>query len=378
MAATMMQSVQGFVPHWRTARSSTLSFRDRLVEEETVTDVTTQGDRPSTGGGAAVAAAAVLKPPIAAVMDLNLIKSVYRSQAMMVGFATLSAYLVGGSLQSWGVPTVETWIIGIAATWPMIALGRMVEVSSERDASHANFSTTNMVVSLFGRRGATTTLQVVVASLGMSLVTACAEETVFRGLLPAAIISATHSLPLAWTGQALLFGLGHYHKQSSNGENRIVVSLQALNGLLYGLVYYYGGLPACILTHTLYDMHVLVESWHSVNERIDYTETESNVVLTKREEEEILQIQEESGCLTSEMLAFCRRFFYAFDYDRKGTLSLTDVQRAVSYAFLQDTVVPTQEQVHAMFDSMVSKDRLNLPQFLRLLFALRSQAYEQS
>lgn len=125
-------------------------------------------------------------------------------------------------------------------------------------------------------------------------------------------------------------------------------------------------------------MHVLVETWHLTNNQIDWAE--DTHPLAPEDIEGIRQIKEESGgALTVETLSFCRRFFYAFDYERLGTLSLSDVQRAVSYAFLQDEAVPTEDDVRRMFNAILSRrterggDRLRLAEFLRLLFSLRSQ-----
>ena len=90
--------------------------------------------------------------------------------------------------------------------------------------------------------------------------------------------------------------------------------------------------------------------------------------------------------MASETLDLGRRFLYAFDYDHHGSLSLSNVKKAVSYAFLQDDSSPeppSDGQTTATFQqliqrrqvvSMTMKERLSLSEFLRLLYTLKSKA----
>jgi membrane protease YdiL (CAAX protease family) len=284
---------------------------------------------------------------------------------------------------------------GVLATIPMVTLVNTVEKSDRRDASHVNFSTTNMVISLFGRRRtaddptATSSSLVMALSAAIALSTGLAEEMVFRGYIPTAIVGLTHSLPLALVGQAALFSLGHISPRSTTGENKVVGSLQFVNGLWYGLVYLVAGgdvLP-CIIAHILYDMHVFCETWMTINRQMDYTKEAFQKKLDPSEELAIQKIQQKGGpSLNTETLDFARRFFYAFDYDHKGSLSLQDVQRAVSYAFLQDKTVPPPIKVEEMFDKVLETrqpahstyfppDRMIVSEFLRVLLALKSQSW---
>lgn len=132
-----------------------------------------------------------------------------------------------------------------------------------------------------------------------------------------------------------------------------------------------------------------METWMSINTQMDYTEKACLAKVPKPDELEISQIQKEAGPnLNEKTLDFTRRFFYAFDYEHKGSLSQADVQRAVSYAFLQDDVQPTQKRVDKLFHGVLKRrarlgladegnediqNRLRLPDFLRLLFVLKGK-----
>lgn len=216
----------------------------------------------------------------------------------------------------------------------------------------------------------------------VSLLSGLSEEIVFRGALPAAIFGLSHSIPLTLAVQALLFGHAHISPQASRGENQVMCGLHTIHGLWYGLAYLMlgGDVLPCIVAHALHDIHVFMKTWDEVNDQMDYTEGAVLEKLSPADEEAIRLIKEEAGpSLTAETLAYARRFFFAFDYEHQGSLSEADVQRAVSFAFLQDQVQPSQERVHKLFrkilgrrDSPGPADRLQIAEFLRLLFLLKA------
>jgi hypothetical protein len=389
--------------------SSSLFYRDREESEEALTDNLASPSRKEEKASSSKDNENGVSMP--------LIRAIWYNEAVIFLFATAiwaGASLFGGGNTAmtlanlhWSpgsfVPLFE-WhftpmrvLEGIAATIPMISLGLLVEHSDNRDASHVNFSTTNMVISLFGRRRTaeepllTSMHQMMGLSAAIALSTAISEEMVFRAYIPAAILGVSHSLPLALVGQAVLFGLGHLSPRSTLGENKVVVGLQLLNGLWYGLVYLWtgGDILPCIIAHILYDMHVFCGTWSAINNQMDYTQHAFQERLVDSEEREIQKIQQQAGpSLNKDTLSFARRFFYAFDCEHKGSLSLPDVQRAVSYAFLQDKVVPEPAQVSQVFakvldtrktscDRDVPPERLSVSEFLRVLFALKSQAWAQ-
>ena len=145
-----------------------------------------------------------------------------------------------------------------------------------------------------------------------------------------------------------------------------------------------GDILPCIVAHMLYDMHVLCETWTVINHQMDYTQEACRNTLRVEEELAIQQIQKEAGpTLNGEMLSFVRRFFFAFDYKHRGSLSLHDVQRAVTYAFLNEKTTPEPETIKNTFDEIIQSrdrsveeddktERLELSEFLNLLFALKS------
>ena len=138
-----------------------------------------------------------------------------------------------------------------------------------------------------------------------------------------------------------------------------------------------------------------------MNEQMDWTEAAQQSFSSFLSPEEVRamdELKKQAGkALTPEALEGCCRFFYAFDMERRRSLSLDDAQRAVSYAFFQDAhhLQPSQEAVSQAFAQALKKrkrgenetpgavqgseesQRLNLPEFLRLLFQLRAQVYGQ-
>jgi hypothetical protein len=264
-----------------------------------------------------------------------------------------------------------------------------------------------MVMTLFGRRkhnhpptshliggyqtlhAETPMLFALLFSTAIAIATGVSEEIIFRGLIPTAVVHLTHSIPLALIGQGILFGVGHQSPAATRGENKVISAMQTVSGTWYGVVYLLAGgdiLP-CIIAHALYDTHILMGTWMKINDQMDYTETAVLRRLTKMDEKEIRKIKLEVGSsLSAETLAFLRRFFYAFDYDHAGSLSRSDVQRAISYAFLRDTEQPTEERVNQLFDRLIGNrdeiatgdvaSRLMLPEFLRMILFIRANPYK--
>lgn len=413
-----------YLPQTILNRVAPLYFRDRDAEDEAFTTIVANKEQiptsPVPDGASSVSTLRTSKSGV----SFQLIRAICFSQAVMLFVATVAAagmlFLSGNpvdlSLLHWNGAASFTsfWdfsvspvrvVQGIVATLPMIAFGSMVENSEQRGSSQVNFSTINMVVSLFGKRknkhtkngnaigdtsGTTSTSTVLVLSCLVAMCTAISEEVLFRGYLPTAIWSQSNSVLLALLGQASLFGLGHVHKNSTLIENKVVSGLQFVNGLWQGIVYLItGDLLPCIIAHALYDMHVFVETWKQINDQMDWTALAVIKSLADNEEVEIRQLQKEIGTekLSDETLAFCRRFFYAFDNEHRGSLSLRDVQRAITYAFLRDKIVPSEEQVRQAFfmvlenrgaESEGPEQRLRLPDFLKLLLAFKAQAQAQA
>ena len=330
------------------------------------------------------------------------------------------------SLLDW---RVTPWRLaeGVLATAPLISMGDMVEDSEHRSASALKISVTHTVMALFGRRRqrqnsksmvdqqqqmskqdnilstlstTTDTAQVVLFGIAIAMVSAVSEELIFRGLLPILLVSCTNSVGLALLGQALIFGIGQIRRDSSVTENGVFSLMQVMNGLWYGGVYLTTGgdiLPV-LVAHLLYECHVVVGTWKVVNDQMDYTERVSAKTLSTEEELDSGRILTEAGgSLSTETFQIGRRFFYAFDSEHQGTLSLADVKRAVAYAFLQDDIQPSDARAKEVFHQMMelrqshagtarvsveneggnsAEERLSLSEFLNLLFALKSTAWK--
>ncbi len=319
--------------------------------------------------------------------NLHMIEGLCKSQLLLLCATTAIALLgtQGNLLQAvtWSDartdPFLTQVLAGILAALPMIAISHAIENSSRRDAHYVNFSTTNMAITLFGRRHTpsqprevtTSTASVIAMSLGLVLVTSIAEEVVFRGYVPTLIHHYSHSLPIALIGQGVLFGLGHAHPHSRPEENRFVVGLQTANGLLHGIVCAAtGSLIPCIVSHCLYDWHVLASTWHHVNNQMDWTE---EMTAERNDEAAIF-----ADRLSEETRIFLQRFYYAFDSQHAKSLSLSDVQRAIAYAFSQDKCTPDTSTVASVFAELSNADgRLTFSSFVQLLFTLRSQMKRQ-
>eukprot|EP00529_Nitzschia_sp_RCC80_P019101 CAMPEP_0113467986 /NCGR_PEP_ID=MMETSP0014_2-20120614/15104_1 /TAXON_ID=2857 /ORGANISM="Nitzschia sp." /LENGTH=504 /DNA_ID=CAMNT_0000360325 /DNA_START=1052 /DNA_END=2566 /DNA_ORIENTATION=- /assembly_acc=CAM_ASM_000159 len=272
---------------------------------------------------------------------------------------------------------------GILAAMPMIALSHRVETSEQRDAMEVNFSTVNMVLSLFGRRKSkgqdrdptgSDPSEVMALSCGVGVATGVSEEIIFRGLLPSFIYSLSHSTPVAMAGQAALFATGHLSPHAKPDENRLVGLLQFANGLWYGIVYVAlgGDLLPCIIAHMLYDVHTLCGTYQKSNDQMDYTEQASRSKSPEWEQRAIEQMQQDAKMLGSDTVEFARRFFFAFDEEKVGSLSRNDVQKAICYAFLQDEVIPDKNRIDELFDQLERNDRMSFPHFLKMLLVLRS------
>ena len=435
-------SSQGLFDHCpattRSRRGHPLMYRDRDATEEAVTGFSRRSNRHSSSSINALQnpmtqAQSSFGEITKSAVNLPLVRSICRSQlvafAATFTLASLAFFLshagpvdLSSIHWNWGIEyqsllnwKVTPWRLleGVLGTIPLIAMGGMVENSASRKASHISFSVTNTVISLFGRRrkpeqagessvgprksneSTSSTFQVALFSIGISTISALTQELVYRGLVPVVIVAWTHSVPLALVGQAVLYGLGQVHANSSFDENSVFSAMHVSTGLWYGALYLAAGgdiLPV-ILAHILYDSHVFVEAWARINHQMEWCEKASPQKLSAEDEQDLENIRQEAGgSLAPETLGFCRRFFYAFDYDHQGSLSLPDVQRAVAYAFLHDSDVPSQAKVETAFIEMVHhrcakktnnseeradeekpEERLSLPEFLRLLFALKSK-----
>jgi len=348
-------------------------------------------------------------------LSIPLINYICVNQTLLLLFASLAAILVScfsenpfeissfhwndvkefHSLFDWQ-PSMFRLIQGFLASIPMITVGHAIHISDNPGASRLNFTTTNMVLCLFGRRksvlnpDASAYIPVLVLSTLIAISSGISEEIIFRGYIPTAISTTTQSIPLSLLGQAVLFASGHLSRNAKPGENKLSWSLQFLNGIWYGVLYLMtgGDILPCIIAHILYDMYTLCETWTRVNDQLDYSNKCSSECTGEEEEKATKQLQLKTGItFATETIHFARNLFYAFDINHAGSLSLHDCQRAVSYAFLNDVIEPETDIVKNLFERVIEQrhnegdslefyDRLDFVEFFYLLFILRSRSRE--
>lgn len=314
-----------------------------------------------------------------------------------------------------------TILLAVGSVLGMVGVEKIVDSVAQRPASRIHFGTSNLVVTLFGRRArrdkgscamndppfsssavpTTSTTTALWHTLLLAGGTSATQETIFRWLIPALLFQFTHSVGMALVGQALLFGLYHVSPVSlQEKENQVLVAMQTVNGLVYaGLLVASGGsLWSCILAHMLYDLHVMTSSWHAVNDQIDWAQDHTDIekeLLSSNDAKVLAALQEHSrGALTPENMQVLHRFFYAFDTDHQGYLSLQDVHKAISYSFWTMETEPSEAHVDSLFSAILAErpsdseagtgkqpeqpsDRLSWVEFVRLLVSLRAYARRQ-
>jgi len=218
------------------------------------------------------------------------------------------------------------------------------------------------------------------------------------------------TLPVAAAIQAVLYGLGHIHPRSGVAENGLVVAVATVNAVWLTAVMMMAAsddgssslwlsLIPCIVAHFLYDMHVLAQTWHSVNAQLDWIEENNSNMWNNDNDNDSTsrqRRQQQQVSPDNTTLAICRRFFYAFDSQHCHSLSETDVQRAVEFAFLNPNSTaafvhhhhsPTTQQIKEQFYALCknnsddSRDgccRIELAEFVQLLSTLRKQALKEA
>ena len=280
---------------------------------------------------------------------------------------------------------------GFLGSLPLIALGSSIERSDKREFATVNFSTIFMVMTLFGRRmkpddeflpprlrgqpmPVTSTVEVFLKALGISALTGLCEELVFRRIVAGLIFHyAGGDVVSALLGQAILFGLGH-GAGGSTSENGIVISLQAINGLWFGLLFLVSGgdIVVCMIAHAIYDLQTFFFTWLSSNDQIEYACAK---YLEPFDPATAKQLQGMRA--PKEVVDKCKKLFYTFDaYDKKDeALSLSEVRKGIAYLAIEtSTRAPPQSEIDEAFFRLVSpgSNKLTFPQFLALFVSLTS------
>lgn len=284
-------------------------------------------------------------------------------------------------------------LLGVAASVPVVAFGKVIENSDNRRFANINFSTITMVFTLFGRRKAppdvfrpsdlkgkryptTATAEALLQSFVLSTVTGICEETVFRMEVPGLLNHNLGGFPvLPLVGQAFLFALGHSQPGTSISENGIVIGLQLINGSWFGLVYLLtgGDLIVCMVAHAVYDFVVFFNTWLDSNGQIEYAEKMWSSPLPPDIQSDVDNILRTNAKVDPKIFNMIKRLFYIFDFDKNKALSKSEVRKGFSYLALERAgSPPPQDQVDALFDKYTSvddKSRLTFADFLRLYTA---------
>lgn len=263
---------------------------------------------------------------------------------------------------------------------PIIAFGNFIEKSDDRRFATTNFSTLYMIITLFGLRTRSqsddklkgekfnvldrlesmrSTIDVAFLSMGISCVTGFCEEIMFRGFIPHMLMSSIsfQDPALACAGQASLFALGHTSPVTSSQENKIVASMQFVNGLWMGFLYLLtgGDIVPCIISHALYDFQVFFFSWLAANDQIEYSDKKCMEPIPPDSIAEVKKMKRQfRNSISDSTFDNCKKVFYLFDEDKNGFISRSEAQRGVSYLEAEGHLIaPSRKTVDSIFDTSI-------------------------
>jgi hypothetical protein len=248
-----------------------------------------------------------------------------------------------------------------------------------------------MVMTLFGRRTVppnlppaiksqfptTKTSDVLFQSFLLSTTTGFCEESVFRRLLPAQIalkLGTTNPI-IPYLISSVIFGLGHVQPNNKPVENGVLLGLQTINGLGFGLIYLLtrGDLVACIIAHAAYDFVTFFNTWRTANDQIEYAQSMASKPLSPEIEKEARKAYPQ---IDASLFQILKSLFYIFDFDKNESLSLSEVRKGIAYLNIDRSVPPPpQEAIDRAFESAIKArdydgppSRLTFPDFLRLVY----------
>jgi len=347
-------------------------------------------------------------------INIPVILALLANQAIVLvgvsGLSLLALFLTDGFSTLTQLPEVFHWagsdkslelsvsypqvLWGVAGALPSIFIGSQFEKSDKRAFANTNFSTILMVMTIFGRRNAppkefipeqyrgitfptSSTFRVAYWSLALACVTGFCEEFIFRCEIPSLITHYSDNVALALFLQALLFGLGHASPRSNLTENGIVMSLQAVNGFCFGLLYILSGgdIVPCMIAHAIYDFQVFFLTWVSSNDQIEYADRMYLEPFPQDVQKEVSKLR----VTDDKLFRTCKRLFYTFDYDKNKTLSLSEVRRGISYLWLElgrSSEAPPEKNVDDLFKSFAKGEgveRMRFPEFAKLFAVLQKQ-----
>jgi len=225
----------------------------------------------------------------------------------------------------------------------LIAGQTLIQQLPFRTIHEAAFDEEYRMMSLFGRRSRA--LDVAAYSGGLALVSSATQELVLRGIFLTCLYGVSGDWMITMATQAAMSGfVSHDPKQSWNGL--VLGAATALSGSLF---------PA-ILGRFMFEWHQQTSTWQSIRSQLDWSDEQS------------MQQHDALESLPLETQRSLTEFFYAFDSHHSGSLSTSDVQKAVTFAFLGEEQKPSTRQV---FETIGERQSLDLGEFVDVLLKLR-------
>jgi membrane protease YdiL (CAAX protease family) len=313
-------------------------------------------------------------------INLPLLRSVCSSQFFMLLVAVSLFAAFGGDhhvLPSLALPSASpaltflaTSVLASSILSLSLCFYEWTSHSSYRPASQIDFATSHLVYDLFGRRSlhnhqSASNVQhstsagdmfATVLVIGLvSFITAVCQELSFRGFFyetissPSAIGQMPAAIAGAVIGQAALYAAltTPCIDARSTKLDFLSFTFKFMAGLLLGLLAETShSLLPCVAVQFLSTWHVMSKSWVHVNRHMDWVEQQRTPAVS---------YDHTTARISSDIRRSLFRFFCAFDSDENQTLSLSDVQRAVSFAFWHSEDPPSQEEVRQSVLSRVQE-----------------------
>ncbi|GMI36899.1 hypothetical protein TrCOL_g7014 [Triparma columacea] len=249
-------------------------------------------------------------------VNFRVVKDIVRNQGLLYLGSTFTSSRWHWENYPWSHIHINPPVLYLGAIIGagVIGTGKLVETSTWGGFGDINKSTVEMVLRVFGREkgmeariGKGRMLEVAILAAVISLGTAIAEETCFRGQLVSGL-AMSHDPATSVVLGAVLFGLAHVNLGSSLKDNMVTIGLHTMTGAGFGTAFILGGgnLAGCIAAHAIYDFQVFYDTWYKTNIQMDYAE--------------------EMGGDGVEV------FFHKIDTKRVGTLGRKEVERGLGYA----------------------------------------------
>lgn len=217
--------------------------------------------------------------------------------------------------------------LGVIAALPLIIINIYLENSEAPVFYNLNLSTELLVARLFGIFSQPVTA--LAFSVGLSILTGAAEETLFRGQLLPAFAGFTGSANLAAVTTTFMFAIGHmnlrYPASWRSSENLATLLVHFVSGLYFSALYLWtGDLAPPILAHVVYDSFVLYSTHLKVCTQLEYARKKSRLPGASAAEQ---AVGSSLNTFDAKDLESQLRFtFYLMDGNRDGLISRKELR----------------------------------------------------